>query len=319
VAACLLAACAAGFFASDTFVPGKEVVDGLKQWLSTAPAALATIPPDANVWCDEFLTSHLAMRRHVRSLPYSPLDPYAQGEEFVPDRVLVSSRWLFLTVNLHMRVLGPLAEAGYGPAFANSYFFVFGKPSPDVKRSEHPNPLPSDTDRLLFLLFYRMAQEGNDRAQFNLGVMYSLGQGVPRDQAEAEKWWLRSARQGRMEAINSLGSVLTARGDWPEAVKWFLTAATAGNAEAQYNLGVAYTVGKGVGADVPTAVGWFRKAAQQNYPPAQYNLGVCLADADPPIRNRTEAQWWLAKAAQNGYKNAEKKLAEVRQRDKAGL
>jgi len=265
VAACLLAACAAGFFASDTFVPGKEVVDGLKQWLSTAPAALATIPPDANVWCDEFLTSHLAMRRHVRSLPYATLDPYAQGETFVPERILVSSRWLLLTHHLDMRFLAPLTEAGLVPILANSDFTVFGKPNASPPTAVAQTKVP-------------------DTAQ----------------------------------AKNSLGSEYMARGDLSEAVKWFLDAATAGNAQAQYNLGVAYTLGRGVAQDVPAAVGWFRRSAEQNYPPAQYNLGVCLADSDPPIRNRTEAQWWLAKASQSGYKNAEKKLAEVRRRDRAG-
>jgi len=323
VAACLLAACAAGFFASDSFIPPKDASKGLRGWLSTAPPALASVPPDANVLCDEFLTSHLAMRRHVRSLPYANLDPYALGETFVPDRIVVSSRWLFLTQHLDMRVLAPLIEAGFGPIFANSHFTVLGKPPPDSDAQAHA-PKPShrvtdsmDTDALLFLIVHRMALEGNEQAQFNLGVMYSAGQGVAQDRDHAVWWWLKAAQRGWTEAKNSLGSEYTNRGNWPEGVKWFLEAAMAGNAEAQYNLGVAYTVGRGVAQDVPVAVGWFRKSAEQNYPPAQYNLGVCLADADPPIRDKAQAQRWLAKAAENGYKNAEKKLAEVRQQDAA--
>jgi uncharacterized protein len=36
-------------------------------------------------------------------------------------------------------------------------------------------------------------------AQYNLGVMYAIGQGVPEDDAEAVKWYRKAAEQGHAE------------------------------------------------------------------------------------------------------------------------
>ena len=40
------------------------------------------------------------------------------------------------------------------------------------------------------------AQKGDAKAQFNLGYIYDIGQGVPRDYAEAVKWYRLAADQG---------------------------------------------------------------------------------------------------------------------------
>ena len=40
------------------------------------------------------------------------------------------------------------------------------------------------------------AEQGNAGAQNNLGVMYALGQGVLKDEAEAVRWFRLSADQG---------------------------------------------------------------------------------------------------------------------------
>ena len=44
-----------------------------------------------------------------------------------------------------------------------------------------------------FSLFRSLAEAGDARAQDNLGVMYSKGDGVPQDYAEAVKWHRRAA------------------------------------------------------------------------------------------------------------------------------
>ena len=41
--------------------------------------------------------------------------------------------------------------------------------------------LPTDSMR-------RLAEKGNAGAQFNLGLMYDNGEGVPKNKAEAAKW-----------------------------------------------------------------------------------------------------------------------------------
>ena len=42
----------------------------------------------------------------------------------------------------------------------------------------------------------KYAAQGNASAQFNLGVIYDQGRGVPQDYAEAIKWYRLAAAQG---------------------------------------------------------------------------------------------------------------------------
>jgi TPR repeat protein len=39
------------------------------------------------------------------------------------------------------------------------------------------------------------AEQGDVKAQLNLGTMYGNGQGVPKDHAEAAKWYRKAAEQ----------------------------------------------------------------------------------------------------------------------------
>ena len=41
-----------------------------------------------------------------------------------------------------------------------------------------------------------LAEQGHADAQFNLGIMYANGQGVPQDDAEAWKWWRKALALG---------------------------------------------------------------------------------------------------------------------------
>ena len=86
------------------------------------------------------------------------------------------------------------------------------------------------------------AEQGHALAQYNLGLMYANGEGVPQDDKEAFNWYRKSAEQG--------------------------------HAGAQVNLGLMYTNGEGVPQDDKQALKWFRKAAEQGDAQAQVNLGV---------------------------------------------
>ncbi|MBL0231946.1 MAG: sel1 repeat family protein [Moraxellaceae bacterium] len=89
--------------------------------------------------------------------------------------------------------------------------------------------------------FNEAAEQGHADAQFNLGLMYRKGQGVPQDDTQAVVWFKKAAQQGY--------------------------------ASAQYNLGIMYDKGQGVPQDYTQAVVWWQKAAQQGIADAQYNLG----------------------------------------------
>ena len=49
------------------------------------------------------------------------------------------------------------------------------------------------------------AEQGDAVAQYNLGLMYHDGQGVPQDYAEAARWFRKAAGHGHPAAQNILG------------------------------------------------------------------------------------------------------------------
>ncbi len=125
--------------------------------------------------------------------------------------------------------------------------------------------------------WHPLAEQGVAAAQFNLGIMYDNGRGVPQDYAEAVGWWRKAAEQG--------------------------------HATAQYNLGIMYDNGRGVPRDYAEAVGWYRKAAEQGVAIAQYNLGVMYAKGLAVPQDYVQAHMW--------YNLANFRLPPGRSRDKA--
>mgnify|MGYP003379299219 CR=1 FL=1 len=114
-------------------------------------------------------------------------------------------------------------------------------------------------------LWRPLADQGNASAQYNLGVMYSRGDGVPQDYAEALKWYRKAADQGEASAQYNLGFMYhNGQGvpqDYVEAHKWYRKAADQGHASAQLNLGVMYDSGQGVPQDYVASHQWLNLSA----------------------------------------------------------
>jgi len=119
-----------------------------------------------------------------------------------------------------------------------------------------------------------LAEQGDAFSQYNLGVMFDHGAGVPQDYAEALKWYRLAAEQG--------------------------------NADAQSNLGVMYAVGKGVPPDQAEAIKWYRLAAEQGNTNAQSNLGVMFYSGNGVARDESQALMWLELSASKGHQTARK-------------
>lgn len=123
------------------------------------------------------------------------------------------------------------------------------------------------------------AEAGSAKAQNDLAQMYNFGEGAPRDDEEALRWYRKAAEQGNANAQNRLGLMCDFGMGVPknqsEAVKWYRKAAEQGHASAQDSLGQMYEdVGELRGMrDYAEAVKWYRKAAEQGYAYAQSNLG----------------------------------------------
>ena len=123
---------------------------------------------------------------------------------------------------MHRNILAPvlaayLLIAGSAPAFAASI--------EDGQAAYNTGDYKTALD-----IWRPLAEQGNARAQNNLGVMYENGKGVERDLSEAVKWWRKAARQG-----------------YPDA---------------QYNLGAMYYNGRGVEKDYVRAYMWKSLAAE---------------------------------------------------------
>ena len=93
-----------------------------------------------------------------------------------------------------------------------------------------------------FLLLQKAAARGDAEAQYNLGWMYSNGEGVPKNIAKTFEWFQKAAAQQ--------------------------------HADAQYNLGLMYRDGEGVTKDTIKAIEWFQKAASQGHAKAQFLLNM---------------------------------------------
>ncbi len=81
--------------------------------------------------------------------------------------------------------------------------------------------------------WYRLAAEqGISHTQTNLGLMHSIGQGVPQDSTEAAKWYRLAADQGDSEAQYELGAMYEKGRGIPQnytlAHMWFNLASSAG-------------------------------------------------------------------------------------------
>jgi uncharacterized protein len=103
----------------------------------------------------------------------------------------------------------------------------------------------------------------------------------------------KAAEQGNAEAQTKLGAMYTqgqfVKQDYAEAVKWFRLAAEQGNAAAQYFLGGMYERGQGVKQDYAEALNWYRKAADQGDAGGQGSLGRMYENGQAVTRDYAQA------------------------------
>lgn len=84
-----------------------------------------------------------------------------------------------------------------------------------------------------------LAKQGFVLAQYNLGLMYDTGDGVPENHAEAVKWFRLAADQGVARAQASLGLMYVNGDGVPQnnvrAYVWWSVAAAQGNEDGRSN------------------------------------------------------------------------------------
>lgn len=158
------------------------------------------------------------------------------------------------------------------------------------------------------------AEKGNAQAQFDLGWAYRQGNGVPQNDSEATKWYLKAADQGHRQAQYNLAcSYNFGKGvnqDYAEAVKWYQKAANQGHGGATNWLGVFYEKGLGVKKDLTKMLEFYHKSAELKHSYAYENLGKCYEFSRGVPQDWEQAVYWYRKAAEQGMAYSQKKLAQ---------
>ncbi len=117
-----------------------------------------------------------------------------------------------------------------------------------------------------------LAEQGDALAQYNLGVLYRKGRGVPQDDVQARQWYAKAAAQGQAKAQFNLGTLyFNGEGvpkDYQQALRWFRLAADQGEALAQTKMAVMYDEGQGVPKNIVQAYKWYSLAATNGDKPA---------------------------------------------------
>ncbi len=158
------------------------------------------------------------------------------------------------------------------------------------------------------------AGSNNSQAQYQLGYMYQLGQGVAQDYTAAVRWYTLAAGQGLKEAQLQLGYLaqngLGTQKNYDTALHWYRLAATQGSAPAQNQLGYLYQMGYGVKVNYAEALKWYKSAAEQGSVPAEFRIGHFYAEGLGVARDLGTARDWMVRAAAGGNRDAKAWLAK---------
>jgi TPR repeat protein len=154
------------------------------------------------------------------------------------------------------------------------------------------------------------------RAQFYLGLMYRNGRGVPKDDAQAVKWYLKASQNGSRIAEYNMALIYddpkSSVYNLKQALIWYQDGAKNGDASSQVNLGYKYAHGEGVPEDHKEAVKWYRKAAEQGDATGQLDLGLELYHGQGVAKDPVQAYEWVTLAANQGYAGASKMRDRMR-------
>jgi len=98
-----------------------------------------------------------------------------------------------------------------------------------------------------------LADKGDARSQYAMGVLAENGFGMPKDLKQAANWYRKAAEQGNTDAQFNLGAMYEHGVGMPvnyaQAARWYRPAAESGDIDALSNLGVLYATGRGVPQD----------------------------------------------------------------------
>jgi uncharacterized protein len=196
-----------------------------------------------------------------------------------------------------------------------------------------------------------LANIGDPVAQTLVGEIYGRGLGVPRDDAQAARWYGAAARAedatgqfryalmlldgsaGHMDAAEArrlmraaadkgvslaaynYGQMLieaSPNSGFAQALPYFAKAADAGISDAQYAMAQLLAYGRGVDRpDLPRARSFLAAAARNGNLAAQIELGIWMINGKGGAKSVSDGAGWLRRAAVRGNPIAMNRLAHL--------
>ena len=148
--------------------------------------------------------------------------------------------------------------------------------------------------------FRKAADQGHGHACFNLGRAYQFGDGVQQSNQEAARWYRRVAELGVPEGELALGGLMiSVERNYREGLKWIRKAARQGLPAAESMLGIAYENGVGIKENLRTAVKWYLLGANHGDPISQTSLASLYEQGKGLERDLVEAYFWYVVASKN--------------------
>ncbi|MDO4857553.1 MAG: hypothetical protein Q4A17_06390 [Thermoguttaceae bacterium] len=145
----------------------------------------------------------------------------------------------------------------------------------------------------------KLAEAGDAEMQFELSRCYSRGTGVEENEAESNKWLLKSAENDFPKACAKLGFHSFLDQNYSDAKKWLLKAIELG-APVVALLGAVYENED----NYTEAVKWYQKGVDKDDEAAQCELGRCYLLGIGVEKNTAKGLDLLKKSASQEYKHA---------------
>lgn len=156
----------------------------------------------------------------------------------------------------------------------------------------------------VFHMLHIGALNGDMKCQNALGCFYRRGIGTNQDFNEAYKWFNKSANQGFNKAIFNL-SICYRLGEgtavnYQKAVELLIQLCDSGFIPAYNSLAIYYMKGQGLEKDAKKAIELWEYASNHNDSKAQYNLGYRYLVGKDIAIDRTKGLELLKSASKNG-------------------
>lgn len=147
----------------------------------------------------------------------------------------------------------------------------------------------------------KQADEGDDRAQYQLGLVYYNGDGINKNYRRAYCYFQKAADQGHAEAQFMLGEMLRSGKkigkDLKKAFEWYALASQQGHIPSKHCLAGMVYDGEGCKRDAKRGKELFEEVAKGGYAPSQMVLGAIYVGEG--VEPWMAVKWFELAAEQN--------------------